>query len=165
MCLPCATFAPGGIGLSAEAVRCCGLVLVALSRLPEHRRMRFPSSFALAATLCLFHGAAAAGPEMPQTDTPALSALEAQWHGCVREAYADQPATQSKAASQRSALDACKEHEDAYVTAVLAAQVAEEEAGWRREQRLVASRAGAWMARVTAYVFEPVTSWLGAWTR
>ncbi|MER2266522.1 hypothetical protein [Methylobacterium oxalidis] len=126
--------------------------------------MRSSSSFALAATLCLFHRAAAASPELPQADTLALSMLEAQWHLCVRQAYADQPAAQSRAASQRNALDACKEHEDAYVTA-LAAQVAEEEARWRREQQPVASRAGAWMVRVTAYVFEPVTSWRGAWTR
>ncbi|GJE35451.1 hypothetical protein [Methylobacterium oxalidis] len=127
--------------------------------------MRALPSFALATTLCLFHGAAAAGPELPRTDTPAQSMLEARWHRCVRQAYADQPATQSKAASQRSALDACKEHEDVYVTAVLAAQVAEEEARWRREQRPATIRAGAWMATVTAYVFEPVTSWLSAWTR
>ncbi|AWN44011.1 hypothetical protein [Methylobacterium durans] len=127
--------------------------------------MRFPPSFALAAILCLFHGVAAADPELPQAETPGLSILEAQWHRCVRQAYADQPAAQSKAASQRNALDACKEHEDAYVTAVLVAQVAEEEARWRREQRPATTRAGAWVATVTAYVFEPVTSWLGAWTR
>jgi hypothetical protein len=39
------------------------------------------------------------------------------------------------------------------------------EARWRREQRSVAARAGAWAASVTAYVFDPVTSWLGTWTR
>lgn len=127
--------------------------------------MRSPPSFALAAMLCLFHGAAAAGPELPQADTSALSMLEAQWHRCVRQAYADQPATQSKEASQRNALDTCKDDEDAYVTAILAAQVAEEEARWRREQRPVASRAGAWAATVSTYVFEPVITWLGAWTR
>jgi hypothetical protein len=62
-------------------------------------------------------------------------------------------------------LDARKEQEDAFVTAVPAAQIAEEEARWRREQRSVAARAGAWAASVTAYVVDPVTSWLGTWSR
>ena len=71
----------------------------------------------------------------------------------------------SSESNQRSALDTCKEQEDAVVTAVLAVQIAEEEARWRREQRTVAARAGAWAASVTAYVVDPVTSWLGTWSR
>jgi hypothetical protein len=128
--------------------------------------MRIPLRLALLSTLCLSYSAAGAlAGKLPPAETPALSALERQWHDCVREAYSDQPAGQSRAASQRSALDACKEQEDAFVTAVLAAQIAEEEARWRREPRTVAARAGAWAASVTAYVVDPVTSWLGTWTR
>ena len=129
--------------------------------------MRIPLRLALLSTLCLSYSAAGAlaGSKLPSADTPGLSGLERQWHDCVREAYSDQPAGQSRVASQRSALDTCKEQEDAFVTAVLAVQIAEEEARWRREQRSVAASAGAWAASVTAYVVDPVTSWLGTWTR
>jgi len=127
--------------------------------------MRSLLPLALAATLCLFRSAADAGAAAGQGDTPSLSTLELQWHTCVRQAYAGQPTRQSKGAAQRSALDACKEQEEAFVTAVLASQIAEEEARWRREQRSVASRARAWAASVSAYVVDPVTAWLGRWAR
>jgi len=127
--------------------------------------MRSLLRLALTATLFLSHSAADAGAAAGQADTPSLSTLELQWHDCVRQAYAGQPIEQSRAAAQRSALDACKEQEDAFVTAILASQIAEEEARWRREQRSVASRARAGAASVSAYVFDPVTSWLSRWTR
>ncbi len=127
--------------------------------------MRSLSRLALAATLCLSHSAADAGAAAGQVGKPSLSSLELQWHDCVRQSYARQLAGQSRAAAQRSALDACKEQEDAFVTAILASQIAEEEARWRREQRSVASRARAWAASVSAYVFDPVTAWLTRWTR
>jgi hypothetical protein len=125
--------------------------------------MRFPLPLASAATLYLLCSAAGAGAELSQGDTPGLPALELRWHQCVRQAYANQPAGQSKAASQRRALHVCKEQEDAFVAAVLAAQIAEEEARWRRERPSVTSRARAWAASVTAYVFDPVASWLSSW--
>ncbi|WP_336491724.1 hypothetical protein [Methylobacterium nigriterrae] len=127
--------------------------------------MRSLLRLALAATLCLYRSAADAGDAAGQVDTPSLSSLELQWQDCLRQAYAGQPAGQSRAAAQRSALDACKEQEDAFVTAILASQIAEEEVRWRREQRSVASRARAWAASVSAYVFDPVTTWLSRWTR
>ncbi|GEP07735.1 hypothetical protein [Methylobacterium oxalidis] len=92
-----------------------------------------------------------------------LSSLEARWHGCVRDIYDRERSSQSKAASQLSALDACKQHEDAYVAAILDAQVAEEKAA-RRQERTLTARAKAWAASVLGYVVDPVSSWLGAVT-
>ena len=56
--------------------------------------------------------AAAAAPGDPQ-------ALEQAWHACVREAYARQPTDQSRAGKELNALDECKAHEDALVTALM----------------------------------------------
>ncbi|AWN39723.1 hypothetical protein [Methylobacterium durans] len=95
--------------------------------------------------------------------TAGLSSLESRWHGCVRDVYDRERSSQSKAASQLSALDACKEHEDAYVAAILEAQAAEEKAA-RREGRTLTARAKAWAASVLGYVVDPVSSWLDAVT-
>ncbi len=57
--------------------------------------------------------ALAAAPSDPQ-------GLEEAWHDCLREAYAHQPAGQSRAGDARNALDECKEREDAYVAALMA---------------------------------------------
>ncbi len=81
------------------------------------------------------------------------AALERAWHGCLREAYAHQPPGQSRAGDQRNALDACKEREDAYVAAMLAAQPRE---------RTLGARSLSWAASVAASVIDPVTAWLRA---
>ena len=78
--------------------------------------------------------------------------LERAWHRCLREAYAHQPPGQSRAGDQRNALDACKEREDAYVAALLAAQ--------GRGERGLGARAMGWAASVAASVLDPVTAWL-----
>ena len=71
-----------------------------------------------------------------------LSIVVAQRQTCVREAFAPQPTFQSKLEAERGALDECKEPEDTYLTAILAAQVAAEEAHWELE-RSISSRATA----------------------
>ena len=92
--------------------------------------------------------------------------LEEAWHGCVREAYARQPAGQSRAGAQRNVLDECREHEDRLVAATMREQAREDEAA-RRAGRAPIVRAGggtwAWAASVAAYVVDPVTSWLQGW--
>lgn len=87
-----------------------------------------------------------------------LPALEQAWHRCVREAFAHQPAKRSHVAAQRSALDECKQHEDAYVAAVMAARMAP---NWQEEGKSAALSRG-WAALVSAYVFDPITEWLRA---
>jgi hypothetical protein len=103
-------------------------------------------------TICLSVAAQAA----PGSDAPAgdLNDLQGRWHQCVRGAYAEQPLKQSRAASQLTALDACKEHEDAYVASVMASQVAEDEAA-RGADRALTVRAKAWASSALAYVIEP----------
>ncbi|GJE44908.1 hypothetical protein AEGHOMDF_4100 [Methylobacterium soli] len=71
-----------------------------------------------------------------------VSIVVAQGHSCVREASACQPTFQSKLTAERGALAKGKEPEDTYVTAILAAQVAAEEAHWELE-RSISSRATA----------------------
>src|SRR4051812_30453642 len=107
-----------------------------------------------------------AGPSLAASagTPPDLPTLEQAWHGCVREAYARQPTIQSKQAAQRSALDECKDFEDTYVMAILAAQVAEQEEQWRRE-RSVSAKATVWASYVAVYVIDPVSSWVRAWRR
>lgn len=80
--------------------------------------------------------AAVATPADPQ-------ALEQAWHRCVREAFAHQPAGQSRAGNERNALDECKKREDAYVAALMAAHP---QSMWAR----------AWTA-----ISEPLSTWLG----
>ena len=95
---------------------------------------------------------------------PDLSALEQAWHSCVREAFSRQSASESRRAAERSAFDECKEHEDTYVMAILAAQIAAKEAHWQTESS-VTSRATAWVSYVAVYVVDPVSSWLRRWKR
>lgn len=84
--------------------------------------------------------------------------LETAWHDCVREAFAHQPVTQSKAGSQRNALDECKEKENAFVAA-LGVEAREDRAASQSGASLPA-RARAWAASVAAYVLDPVSSWI-----
>jgi hypothetical protein len=108
-------------------------------------------------TICLSVAAEAApGAGAPAGD---LNDLQGRWHQCVRDAYAEQPSRQSRAASQLNALDACKEHEDAMVASVMASQVAEDEAA-RGADRALTVRAKAWASSALAYVLEPVTDWI-----
>lgn len=88
--------------------------------------------------------ALAAAPANPQ-------ALEQEWHACLREAYAHQPAGQSLAGDARNTLDECKSHEDAYVAAFMAARPVD-------ENRPVLACARMW----TAYVVDPVKAWIEA---
>ena len=107
-----------------------------------------------------------AGPSSasPANAPPDLPALEQAWHSCVREAYARQPTIESKLAAQRNALDECKDYENTYVMAILAAQLAEEEAQWHRE-RSASAGATPWASYVDVYVVDPVSSWLRRWSR
>ncbi|AWI92024.1 hypothetical protein C0214_27570 (plasmid) [Methylobacterium sp. DM1] len=86
----------------------------------------------------------------PPSIVVGLPALEQTWHACVRGAYDRQPATQSKQAAQLGALDECRDHEDAYVAALTAVQVAEDEAKWRAAHP-GASSVVSWFAAITAY--------------
>ncbi|GEP03853.1 hypothetical protein [Methylobacterium oxalidis] len=114
--------------------------------------------------LCLPIVLLACSPSAADTKAAAvLSSLEARWHGCVRDVYARERSVQRKAASQLSALDECKEHEDAYVAAILEVRAAEGKAA-RREGRTLTARAKAWATSVLGYVVDPVSSWLGAVT-
>lgn len=93
-----------------------------------------------------------------------LAALEHAWHDCVREAFAHQPRTQSRAASQRSALDECQAQEDAFVAAAMTAETTRPQERIGRHLAL-ADRARAWAASVASDVIDPVSSWFGAWRR
>ncbi|MDP4005688.1 hypothetical protein [Methylobacterium sp. NEAU K] len=86
-----------------------------------------------------------------------LSGLERAWHGCVRETYAAQPAGQSRAASELSALDACRAHEDRYVAALMAARIGGD--------RPPGARVRAWAATMAASLVDPVTAWIQALRR
>ena len=57
----------------------------------------------------------------PGSDVPAgdLNDFQSRWHQCARDVYAGRSTQQSKAASQLSAFDACKEHEDAYAASTM----------------------------------------------
>jgi hypothetical protein len=66
---------------------------------------------------------ASAGPaSVLAAETADLPALEKTWHSCVRDAYDRQPERGSKPGRERNALDECKQHEDAYVAALMAAR-------------------------------------------
>lgn len=104
--------------------------------------------------------ALAAGPSLGLSAGPAtvpgeIERLEQAWHQCLREAYAHQPAGQSRAGDQRNALDACREREDALVTALMTTR------GGTQAERSLGARARSWAASVAAYVLDPVSSWLG----
>ncbi|MFC5556790.1 hypothetical protein ACFPQ7_23320 [Methylobacterium iners] len=86
------------------------------------------------------------------------AALEQAWHSCVREAFAHQPAIQSRAGSQRNALDECKEQEDAFVAA-LVVEARKDKAG-RQSGTSLPARARGWIASVAAYVVDSVSSWI-----
>lgn len=88
-----------------------------------------------------------------------LATLEQAWKVCVREAFSHQPPGQSKAGSQRNALDECQEREDAYVKAVMAANIADDSEA-RLGVRTMTLRAREWVVSVAAYVVDPVSSWL-----
>jgi hypothetical protein len=118
-------------------------------------RMRVTPASALLMICLTVASQAAPGVGAPAGD---LGDLQGRWHDCVRQTYAGQSPKQGKAASQLSALDACKEHEDAYVAAILASQAAEDEAS-RGAGRVLIGRAKAWASSTLAYVIEPVSHW------
>ena len=106
----------------------------------------------------------AAGPSHSLSAGPGpapgeVERLEQAWHQCLREAYAHQPAGQSRAGDQRNALDACREREDALVAALMTAR------GGAQAERSLGARARSWAASVAAYVLDPVSSWLGTLRR
>jgi hypothetical protein len=91
-----------------------------------------------------------AGPVSALTAEPAdLSALEQAWHGCVREAFDQQPSYMSKPGRERNALDECKPHEDVYVAALMTARPID-------VQRPALAWARTWMA----YVVDPLKDWI-----
>ena len=103
-----------------------------------------------------------ADAQTPARSTGDLASLERDWHGCVREAFQRQPASRSRAASQRSALDECQAGEDAYVAAAMRMEGRSADRGARRE---LTERARAWASSVAAEVIDPVSSWLEALRR
>jgi hypothetical protein len=101
---------------------------------------------------------ASAGPASALAAEPAdLPALERAWHGCLREAYDQQPPHMSKAGRERNALNECKPREDAYVAALMATRPEDADvpmSGWAR----------TWAAYV-AFVVDPVKAWIEALRR
>jgi hypothetical protein len=95
--------------------------------------------------LVLLSGLIAAGPAAAAPGDPL--ALEQAWHRCIRDAYAHQPAGQSRAGNERNALDECKDREDAYIAA------------------LMAERPRPLWARAWATIAEPMAGWLGTFWR
>lgn len=85
-----------------------------------------------------------------------LQALEQAWHSCIRDASTHQPAGQSRAGNERNALDECREREDAYVAASMAARSAD-----AVPQN---SRSRTWVSYV-GFVLDPVKAWIEALRR
>lgn len=100
---------------------------------------------------------ASAGP-VPTSDV--LHELRGRWHRCVQQTYAEQSSSQSRASSQRNALDACKEYEDAYVAAVMASLSDGDEA-MPEGDHAMAIRARVWVTSALAYILDPVANWFG----
>jgi hypothetical protein len=99
----------------------------------------------------------------PSLDSPGdLASLERAWHDCVRDAFRRQPTAQSRAASQRSALDECQAGEDAYVASVMRREASAPD---RSAGRGLTERVRSWASSVAAEVIDPVSSWLGALRR
>lgn len=97
-----------------------------------------------------------------------LAPLEQAWHACVRDAFAQQPRMQSRAASQRNALDTCQAQEDAFVAATMTAVEArsrEARAGEPARRPALTERARAWAASIASDVLDPVSSWFSALRR
>lgn len=97
-----------------------------------------------------------------------LAPLEQAWHNCVRGAYARQPPVQSRAASQRSALDECQAQEDAFVAAAMTegeSRSRERQGGGPGRPSALAERARAWAASVASDVIDPVSSWFSGLRR
>ena len=101
---------------------------------------------------------AGVGPASALSAEPAdLPGMERDWHSCVREAYDRQPEQGSRPGRERNALDECKDHEDRYVAALMAARPDDPDMpvqGWAR----------TWAAYV-AFVVDPVKAWIEALRR
>lgn len=110
------------------------------------RRSPFAAGLALLAALAGARPAAALAAEPGD-----LPGLERAWHGCVREAFDQQPAHRSKPGRERGALDMCKPQEDAYVAALMAARPID-------ANRPALAWARTWMA----YVVDPLRDWIAA---
>lgn len=80
----------------------------------------------------------------PAASPGEMHALEQAWHRCLREAQTHQPPGQSRAGDTRNTLDECKEHEDAFVAA------------------LMSDRPASLWARAWAAFVEPITTWIGS---
>ncbi len=94
--------------------------------------------------LCLILGLIALEPGAALAAAPGdPQALEQAWHSCVREAYALQPADQSRAGKELNALDECKAHEDALVAALMKGSPAQQSTGtWATLMRSLLSWVG-----------------------
>ena len=98
--------------------------------------------------LCLILGLIALEPGAALAAAPGdPEALERAWHACVREAYARQPAGQGRAGNELNALDECRPHEDALVTALMTGSPAQQ---WT----------GTW-----ARLVRPLLAWVGGFRR
>ena len=137
-------------------MKCCPFVLAKLSGSQDMRCMRILLSFCIA--LACFSQAAVKA-EAQGVDAFDLVRLEKEWHRCVRRSFSGQPMSLDNPPAQRAALAACKPDEDAYISAVMIAQSAPEHS--RHEDRdAFTTRAKAWAARLSAYVLDPLSSWL-----
>ncbi|MDN3574715.1 hypothetical protein [Methylobacterium longum] len=121
----------------------------AARRIGHRSIMRMPV-FSLSATLVLMPPPVVSGPMAAPVDP---RVLQSAWHRCLREAYAHQPAGQSRAGNERNALDECKPREDALVAALMS--------GHRPDD----ARSGTLWARTWAAFVEPLTAWFGALRR
>lgn len=109
----------------------------------------------------VFVGSQSATAEGSLLNASERGTLRDDWHRCVREAYAVHVPTESRVSAQRSALLSCKNFEDAYVSAELAARQRPEQG----EKKSITGRAREWAASVAAYVVDPVTSLVGSLIR
>ena len=109
-------------------------------------------------TICL--SVAAQAVPNSNASTGDLNDLQGRWHQCVSDVYAGQSPEQSRAASQLTALNACKEHEDAYVASAMASQAVEDEVARGIDHTLTA-RAKAWASSALSYVLSPISDWFG----
>ncbi|TXN29112.1 hypothetical protein [Methylobacterium sp. WL19] len=140
----------------SKGAQCCPFVLAKLGGSRDTRRMRIVLSFCLA--LACFSQAAVKA-EAQGVEAFDLVRLEKEWHRCVRRSFAGQPLGLDNVAAQRAALAACKPNEDAYVSAVMIVQLAREDS-LREDRDAFTSRARVWAGRLSAYVLDPLSSWL-----
>lgn len=106
-------------------------------------------------------GCQSAAAQDPLPNSSERNTLRDDWYRCVRMAYAARMVVESRIPAERSALQSCKNFEDTYVAAELAATQRPEQG----EEKSITGRAREWAASVAAYVVDPVTSLVGSLIR